>query len=319
MMSPKLKHPKSHTSRLLYFLTLCIFPAFSLTAHAECIGVVTAGGGEDFWQHIENGALQAGKDNNYKVIVRGPINETDFKNQALIIDQMVAVGCKALVLAPNNENHIEKVDLLAQQGIPVVLMDRDLGGSRISAIRTENVHAGRLAGKEMANRLKEHGKVAVFRFEPKVSSTNDRESGFIEEIKNAGLEIILDEYIGTDITDASLKAYQLLTLHPEIDGLFTPNESTTLAAINMRRRLPQGDKIIHIGFDTHPVFIEEIGAGFLAAIVIQTPFHIGYMAVQHALDALKGHQPPEKLYTPSVLITQENIHTDKIKSTLAGR
>lgn len=302
-------------------ILFCLLPLslLSINVHANCIGVVTAGGGVDFWQHIENGAIQAGRDLNYRVIVRGPMNESDTRSQALIIDQMLDFGCKALVVAPNDEQHLQKIQSLAEQGIPTVFVDRDPGGARVSAIRTKNIDAGRLAGKEMATQLSAQSKVAVFRLDPKLSTTTERETGFIEEMKKAGIEVVVDEYIGSDISKASLKAYELLTLHPEIEGLFTPNESTTLAALNMRRRLPQGENIIHIGFDTHPIFIEEIKSGFLAAIIIQTPFHMGYTAVKHALETLKGNHPPDKLFTPAVLISKENIYTDKIKNTLAGR
>lgn len=301
---------------LLCLLTACLLP---LIAYADCIGVVTAGGGIDFWQHVENGAIQAGKDLNHRVIVRGPMNESDAKSQALIIEQMLHFGCNALVLAPNDEQHLQTIQTLADKGIPTIFVDRDPGGARVSAIKTKNLEAGRLAGKEMAKQLSPKSKVAIFRLDPKLSTTTDRELGFLEEMNKAGIEVIVDEYIGSDISNASLKAYQLLTLHPEINGLFTPNESTTLATLNMRRRLPQGENIVHIGFDTHPIFIEEIKSGFLTAIIIQTPFHMGYVAVQHALAALQGKQPPDKLFTPAVLISKENIDTDKIKDTLAGR
>jgi ribose transport system substrate-binding protein len=310
------------------FNRLClsaIVLSFSAITQAGCIGVVTAGGGVDFWQHIGNGALQAGKDLNYEVIVRGPKNESDHISQSLIIKQMREKGCNALVLAPNHPQLRDQVNQLAKEGIPTVFIDRnlsieDVGSiSTVSTVQTENTEAGKLAAVEMIKHLKPGQNIAIFRFDPHLSSTTKRERGFIEEISKAQLNIVVDAHLGTDTTDASVNAHTLLTEHPEIHGLFTPNESTTLATLNMRKRLPATHTIIHIGFDTHPEFLESIESGLLKAIVIQTPFQIGYKAVKNALKALNGEQPASRIFTPALVITKENLHSDTIKNVLAGK
>ncbi|MCP4326152.1 MAG: substrate-binding domain-containing protein [Psychromonas sp.] len=78
---------------------------------------------------------------------------------------------------------------LKQKGILTVYIDRDIGGERLSVLKTNNLSAGRLAGKEMVKALKGEGKVAVLRYRNSVSTTNEREKGFIEEVVKGGLKL----------------------------------------------------------------------------------------------------------------------------------
>jgi ribose transport system substrate-binding protein len=294
-------------------LSLCLW---TNTAQAECIGVITAGGGQDFWQQIANGAIQAGKDLNYPVIVRGPVNESDNKNQLLIMEKMLDTGCKALVMAPNSNEHIEKIETLSKAGIPIVYIDRDIGGPGISIVATDNFNAGVLAGEEMIRQLGTSGKIAVLRFSEHLNSTSEREQGFINTIKKSPLQITLDEYVGTDLAIASENAYALLSQHTEIQGLFTPNEISSLAALNMRKRVAGGNKIIHIGFDTHPRLLTAIEAGEMQAIIIQNPFQIGYLGVKQAMEAMQGNNTIRVIRTPFLLVNAKNIDSDEVKQTL---
>ena len=303
----------------LFFFSILTLYFIPFTTQAECIGVITAGGGVDFWQHVENGAKQAGEDLEYPVVVRGPMNESDNRSQQLIIQQMVEMGCKALVLAPNANEHIEQVEMLSKTGIPVVFIDRDIGGPGISIISTDNFEAGLLAGKEMIRQLYESAKIAILRFSESLNTTTERERGFIAAIKESTLEIVVDDYIGTELSDATLNAYNILSMHPEIEGIFTPNELTSLAALNMRKRIETGEKITHIGFDSHPSLIEAVSSGEMEAIIIQNPYQIGYLGVEQAMMAIKGQNTTEIIKTPFLLVNIQNINSTRVRNILAGK
>lgn len=130
---------------------------------AQCIAVITAGGGQTFWRDVREGAVQAGKELEIKVYVRGAIDESNIQGQKHLINTLMRQGCQGLVLAPNAKERKKDVAQLKHQGIPTVTVyvDRDIGGDRISVIKTDNFAAGELAGREMVKALK--GKVAVFR------------------------------------------------------------------------------------------------------------------------------------------------------------
>ncbi len=314
MNPPKLaRHPfwlKVLLSALLSLASCGVF--------AECIGVVTAGGGVDFWEHISKGAKQAGKDLNYPVIVRGPVNEDDHVSQGLILDQMIEHGCNAIVLAPNDIKRFEQISALTRKQIPAVIIDRDLGNKHISSVKTDNVEAGKLAARKMIALLNGEGKIAIFRFSPKVSSTSNREQGFLQEIAHSEIEIVMDEYLGTNLSEANEKAFTLLNSQ-DLDGLFTPNELTTLAALHMRQRLTKPNNLKHIGFDHHKTFIEHIVSGHLNAIVIQNPFQIGYQGVALAYQKLSGADTQSHINTPAFLVDKQNLDSQEIQQILNNR
>ena len=308
----------SKTIKGYFFLISVVLPLFlgiSL-ARAECIGVITAGGGEDFWQQVANGATEAGKDLDYPVIVRGPVNESDNKNQLLIMQNMLDSGCNALVMAPNSTEHIEQIEALSKSGVPIVFIDRDIGGPGISIVATDNFHAGVLAGEEMIKHLDKGSTIAVLRFSENLNSTSEREQGFLATINKSHFLIAVDEYIGTDLTEASENAYKLLSEHSEIQGLFTPNELTSLAALNMRKRIRNDRKIIHIGFDTHPSLLDAVSRGDMEAIIIQNPFQIGYLGVKQAMDAMQGEDATRVIKTPFLLVNAKNINSPEVRQTL---
>lgn len=285
---------------------LCIL--LSMHAAGRCIGVVTAGGGVDYWQHVEQGALAAGKDLDIQIIVRGAKKEKDARSQAQIIDQMADAGCTGLVIAPNSPERIAQVEALARRNITSVFIDRDLGGSRAAVIMTDNFAAGQLAAREMLLYLKPGSNIGILRLDPEVQSTSERERGFIQAIEAAGHRIVLDDYLGADDTLATQNAYQDLLGMRGVHGIFTPNESTTLSVLNMRQRVATARNIVHVGFDANPVFREHIAQGRLNAIVVQDPHRMGYEAVETVYKIMQKQHFAQRIHTPTRVINQLNLN-----------
>ena len=146
--------------------------------HANsCIGVVTAGSSLSFWRAVQKGALEAGAEYGYTILVRGPMEETNQGAQIDIVKSMLARGCVGIVIAPASvavANYLNHSDM----PVLVVYIDRDYGGKRMSVVKTENFCAGALAGEGMVALLRGKGRVALLRNDAEVITTNAREEGF---------------------------------------------------------------------------------------------------------------------------------------------
>lgn len=298
------RFPSAKNSLSSIFAACFLF--YSSFSSADCIGVVTAGGGADFWEKVGKGAKKAGSDQGYEVIVRGPMNEKDGKNQLAIIRQMLSSGCKGLVVAPNSRHSEERTEELFQGGIEAVFIDRNFNSQIISTVKTDNYSAGQKAAKYMQAALRPGSRVVLFRLDENVASTTAREAGFKDYLTEKGLIVLSDTYLGSDKTTASSIAFDTLKGLEPFDGVFTPNESTTLAVLNMRRRLRHGDQIKHIGFDSHPRIIEALENGEMVAVVAQDPLRMGYQAVETVIRLLKGGAVASRIETPSTLLTAES-------------
>lgn len=291
---------------------LMLFAALlgSSSSYGKCVGVVTAGGGVDFWQHVAKGAIQAGTENFIEVIVRGPKDAATADTQTKIVEYMVEIGCKSLVVAPNDQRGLSQLVELRSKGIDSVLIDRDFGSKQFTVIKTNNYKAGVMAANAMGELLPSNSNIALLKLSTHVSSTTDRENGFLETMTNIGANIVVNQYLGTDRTEATTNAYKILTENANIDGVFTPNESTTLAVLNSLKRLSSDRKMIHIGFDSHPAFLRAIQQDELSAIVTQKPFEMGYLAVTEVLrmrQETKDIQQMERKYieTPVLLLNKK--------------
>ncbi|MNP79838.1 hypothetical protein D3C76_1777720 [compost metagenome] len=62
-----------------------------------------------------------------------------------------------------------------------------------------------------------------------------------------------------------------------------------------------------ITFDSPPEVIEMLQEGIVQATVIQNPYSNGYLAVQHAVEAIEEMHDPERVDTGSKLIDLDNM------------
>ena len=90
-----------------------------------------AAGTLPFWEQVEVGARQAGKELGLNVHFRGPNHEGRVTTQLEMINWMLEQGCKALVIAPSGPEIAPRVQQLAGSGINTVYFGRDLPGSAV--------------------------------------------------------------------------------------------------------------------------------------------------------------------------------------------
>lgn len=287
----------------------------------DCIGVVPAGGGYAFWDAVSAGARKAGRELGVDIYFRGPNDEADTESQRLIINKVVELHCKALVLAPNSPTRAGDVAALLEKGIPTVYIDRDAGQSQVAAvIATDNYLAGKLAAMEMSKALQGHGRVVVLRMSKNVVSTSEREQGFIETARKLGLTVLDGHYIGTTIGKERDRVEQVLgSLHGRVDGIFTPNESTTVSTLLTLRRLKVEGHVVHIGFDAGKLPVDALRAGDLYGLVVQQPFEMGYQGVRTVYRKLHGETiSPSHVALDVVFVTRANMHRPEVAALLLG-
>ena len=273
--------------RAALLFALCACGAVQVVAR-ECVGVVSAGA-TPFWQQVEAGTLQAGRDLGVDVHFRGPSREGRVESQLQMIDWVEARGCKALVVAPSGAGIAQRVRELETRGITTIYFDRDLAGSPVRGlVSTDNYRAGQLAGRYLATKLGGTGQVAILRLQPGVHSTSERERGFRQAAEAGGLLVLVDTYVGED-SQAVVSAVQRELAH--LDGLFTPNSTSSRAALAGLRRLHKAGQLLHVGFDGDPLLLEALRQGDIHGLFIQQTHAIGYQAVKLAVQALRGELP----------------------------
>ncbi len=285
----------------------------------ECIGVISAGSGNHFWRAVESGARKAGSELGYEIFYRYPSDESAIKEQGQLLNDAVKKGCVAIVLAPNSPTRLTEIQAFNNQNTPVVIIDRDMQIDPVYAkVMTDNYRAGQLAAQQMIEALADRGSVAVLGLQQGIPSTDAREQGFIDTIRSSNIKLLPLVHLGTDIAEIRLNADRYLRQYrDEMDGLFTPNEMTTLGALAELRLKAKTGKVIHIGFDLDRYLLQGLSSDEIAGLVLQQPHEMGYMGVKLAVDALNGKEKPAAtIYTSAYYLTKKKMNTPEGKSYL---
>ncbi len=297
--------------------------AAPLAFAAETIAVIPKGTTHAHWKSVEAGARKAGQELGVEIIWKGPLREDDRAQQIGVVQQFVASGVSAIVLAPLDENALRgPVKSAMDRKIPVVILDSGLKGEAgkdfVSLVATDNRRGGELGGAELARLLDGKGKVVLLRYAEGSASTAEREAGFLDVIRrHPGIEVIVDNrYAGATVSTAQDAAMNLLDKVREADGIFCPNESSTQGMLLALRQTGLVGKKIFVGFDTSPALMSALNRGDIQALVAQNPTRMGYLGVVTAVKHLRGETVETSIDTGCELVTKNNQNDPAIKAVL---
>lgn len=290
------------------------------------IAVIPKGTSHVFWQSVHAGAAKAAQELDVDIIWRGPLREDDRASQVSEVEGFITRGVSGIVLAPLDEAAlVGPVNDAMRAGIPVVIFDSGLkGNDYVSFVATDNQHGGRLAGEGLARLLPDGGKAVMLRYAEGSASTNEREAGFLEEIaKHENVEVVSsNQYGGADVEGAYKRAEAMLHRfrRPDgslgIDGIFTPNESTTLAMLRVLQGSGWAGKVKFIGFDASDTLVKGLSDGHIDGLVLQNPVNMGYLAVTTMVEHLKGRPVEKRIDTGAQLVTRDRMEDPAVKELL---
>lgn len=312
-----------------------MFAAFILSALWGCDNRAPSGGGQlriavipkgtshVFWKSVEAGAKKAGSELGVEVIWKGPLKEDDRAEQIKVVEQFVADGVSGIVLAPLDFEALGRpVTSAMERKIPVVIFDSALKGEAgkdfVSFVATNNKKGGQMAGEQLAKLLGGKGKVVMLRYSVGSASTDERESGFLEIMKaNPGIQILVDNrYGGATVASAKDEAMKLVDQLKQADGVFCPNESSTLGMLGALKDNSLAGKVNFVGFDATPALVDALKAGEIKALVAQDPTRMGYLGVKTAVAQIKGEKVEPMVDTGVRLVTPESLTDPEVKKFL---
>lgn len=290
------------------------------------VAVIPKGTTHEFWKSVHAGARKAAQEFNVEVIWKGPLKEDDREGQISVVESFVTRQVDGIVLAPLDDTALRPAVREAKRAeIPVVIFDSDLkGGDYISFVATDNYKGGQLAAEEMARLLGGKGRVAVLRYQEGSASTMNREKGFLDTLKKyPGIEVVSENQYGGATTESAQKASENL-LAPlkgpdgklTIQGIYTPNESTTFGMLRALQDQGLAGKVNFVGFDASSSLVEALRKGEINALVVQNPFRMGYLSVKTLADHLKGQPVEKRVDTGATLVTREKMDQPEIKELL---
>ena len=312
---------------LLTLLAACTNGPAPNTKKKLTIAVIPKGTTHEFWKSIHAGSIKAANEltaagTQVEVIWKGPLREDDREQQIQVVEGFAAQGVNGIVLAPLDDRALVRPVADAKRaGVPTVIIDSGLQSKDfVSFVATDNRKGGSLAAERMGQLLNGKGKVLVLRYAEGSASTSEREAGFIDTIKQKFPEIDLvstDQYAGATRDTAKRASENLLNrFGDEVQGIFTPNESSTAGMLLALQDIGKAGKVSFVGFDVSQQFIDALNAGQLHGIVVQNPFNMGYLGVKTMVESLTGKSVADRIDTGVMLVTKENMASPEVNELL---
>jgi simple sugar transport system substrate-binding protein len=237
--------------------------------------VITHGSaGDAFWDVVQHGAQQAGKDLGVSVDYQ---SDGDPQRQAQLIDAAVNQGVDGIVVSMANPDALkDSVETAVHKGIPVVTINSGGGRSAefgaIGHVGQDESIAGQGAGRELA------------------AAGAKKVLCVVHEAGNIGLEQRCSgasQGLGTDVTPLQVDINDLqgaqsaiasqLQSDPSIDAVLTLNSAVAAVAVSAAK--DAGSKARIATFDLNSDVIKGIKNGSIAFAVDQQQYEQGYLPI----------------------------------------
>lgn len=288
---------------------------------AMTIAMIPKGTTHVFWKSVHAGAEKAAKELNVSLIWKGPLKEDDKDEQIKVVEDFVSKKVQGICLAPLDDAALRTPVSDAQAaGVPVLIFDSALKDvDTVSFVATDNKAAGALGGERLAKLLNGKGKVMLLRYQEGSASTTEREEGFLEAIKKyPGIQVVSDNQYGLATVETAQSASENLINRFKsgatlgVDGIFTPNESTTFGMLRALDNAGFAGKVQFVGFDASEQLVKGLEDGKIQALVVQNPVKMGDLAVRTMVSNLKGEKVEKRIDTGAVVVDKQNLSEPEI-------
>ena len=131
-----------------------------------------------------------------------------------------------------------------------------------------------------------------------------------------------NQYGGADVEGAYKQSETLLSRFKRtdgslaIDGIFTPNESTTLAMLRVLEDNGWAGKVKFVGFDASDSLVKGLGDAHIDGLVLQDPVNMGYLGVKTMVAHIRGETVERRIDTGVRLVTRDHMNDADAKELL---
>lgn len=271
----------------------------------------------EFFKTMADGAEshQAEHTDQYGLIVNGIKDESDLARQVALVEEMIARGVDAIVIAPADSKALVTVLKRAQAaGIVVVNIDNKLdddvlqqAGVTIPFVGPDNRKGARLVGEYLARQLKAGDGVGVLEGIRTAFNGQQRRLGFEDAMKAAQIEIVDSQSARWEMDIGNRVTSAMISEHPEIKALLCSNDNMALGALAAVKAADREGEILIVGFDNISAIQDLVRGGTVLATVDQHADQLAVFGIEYALQLLDDGSVSDDRETPVDLVTAESL------------
>jgi ribose transport system substrate-binding protein len=279
-----------------------------------------------FYITMHKGAEAAAKALGVNLVFQGA---SDFNpvTQVPVLNAIIGRHPDAILIAPTDKVQlVESLKKATDAGIAVLTVDTFIGDGHyqtgtgdadfpLSYIASDNILGGEIAARALAKAIGDKGKVYVSNVTPGVSTTDQREEGFKDEMKkHPGITVLETQFNSDDANKAAAQFQSVYARNSDLTGVFGANLFSAMGAANGVKQSGETGKVKVVAFDAPTSIVSEIKSGNVDIAIAQHPAEIGYFGVVAAYAHLTGQSIPTLIGTGFTVIDKDNVDDPKVKS-----
>lgn len=176
----------------------------------------------------------------------------------------------------------------------------------VAFVGSDWMKQGERIGEWLAAKLRSGGKVGMLLGPAGASVSLDMENGFKRIVgKHAGIRIVAAHHSALTKADGLKLTEDILTAAPDIQAIYAMNDELALGAVQAVKAGKR--RVLITGFNGVPPAIAAIKAGDLGMTIALKPMTWGKLAVQAAVDHMKGKSLPRIVEIETVLVDQSIV------------
>ncbi|MBP2015326.1 D-ribose ABC transporter substrate-binding protein [Anaerococcus degeneri] len=263
------------------------------------IGVSLSTLNNPFFVSIREGIEEKAKEEGAEVVISDAQNDSSVQSNQ--IEDLITQKVDLIIINPVDSTAISSsVQKANEANIPVICVDRGTeDGEIVSLVASNNVEGGKMAGEFILEKVGENAEVIQLEGIPGASSTRERGQGFEEATKDK-INLVASQTANFDRAEGLTVMENLLQAQPDVKAVFCQNDEMALGASEAIKA--SGKDIVIVGFDGNDDAVEAVKNGDLAATVAQQPKEMGKLAMENAINHLKGETIEEHIDSPLELV-----------------
>lgn len=280
---------------------------------SRSIGLVVLDAGNPFFADVARGAEARAEEDRLSVLLGN--SDDDSSREAGYLDLFREQRVNGVLISPASDD-VNKLEQVANAGIPVVLVDHELPGSRFCSVSVDDVEGGYLAVRHLIDIGRR--RIAFIGGPSSIAQVANRLRGArraVEETPDAALELI--EIPALTVLNGRTAGEEIVRREPSQrpDALFAANDLLAvgvLQALTMFSTVRVPEDIALIGYDD----IDFAAATVVPLSSIRQPARlIGHTAVDLLLrfiDDPDGDYERNVRFQPELVIRQSTSSADSI-------
>lgn len=273
------------------------------------IGFVVKSLADQHWTLVKAGAESKAKELGISLKFIAPNSESNVQEQVDMIDNLIGQDVDALCVAPSSQDAVIKSFKTAtEKNIPIITVDTDTTyEKRASFIGTGNEVAAHQGGEAAGKVLGDAPKAVILRGRLGDTTHDQREKGFVDALKAAGVEILEIKAADSETEKGMNITQDLLQVYDKIDLIACTTDSIALGVERALSAAGASTKVM--SFDGTSAVCELIMQDKVFGTVAQNPYAMGELAVENAVKLIKGEAVEARIDSGSQVITKDNAES----------